>query len=77
MLMMKIFGFTTSARFPKDESNAHIASTFGARDRPYFRCLGPEEKRAKDAMIKLANSNREGSKLIEHATKELPLTGTS
>ena len=76
MLMMKIFGFTTSARFPKDENNARLASTFGARDRPYFRCLGPGEKRAKDAMIKLANSSREGSKLIEHATKELPLTGT-
>lgn len=43
----------------------------------YFRCLGLGEKRAKGAMIKLANSSREGSILIEHATKEAPLTGTS
>ena len=77
ILILKIFEVTTSARFPKDENNARLASTFGARDRRYFRCLGPGEKRVKDAMTKLANSSREGSILIEHATKELPLTGTS
>jgi hypothetical protein len=63
-------------RFPKGEDNTYLVSTFGARDRPYFHCLGLGEKRAKEAMIKFANSSREGSILIEHATKELPLTGT-
>src|SRR5947209_5514597 len=76
MLMMKIFGVTMLPRFPKDGDNARLVSTFGARDRPYFRCLGPGEKRAREAMIKFANSSREGSILTEHATKELPLIGT-
>jgi len=77
MPMIKIFGVTPSARFPKDENNARLATTFGGRDRPYFRCLGPGEKQARDAVIKLANSSREGSILIEYETKEHPLTGTS
>jgi hypothetical protein len=39
--------------------------------------LGTRRKASKDAMIKLANGSREGSILIERATKGLPLTGTS
>jgi hypothetical protein len=77
MLMMKIFGVMMLLPFLKDGDNARLVSTFGARDRPYFRCLGPGEKRAKGPMIKFANSSREGSILTEHATKELPPTGTS
>jgi hypothetical protein len=77
MLMMKIFGVMMLLHFLKDGDNARLVSTFGARDRPYFRCLGPGEKRAKGPMIKFANSSREGSILTEHATKELPPTGTS
>jgi hypothetical protein len=53
-----------SACFPKDGNNARLASTLGARDRPYFRCFGPGEKRDTDATIKLANSSREGNMLI-------------
>jgi hypothetical protein len=61
MLMMKILGVTTSARFSYDQGIDLRASIFGKGDRPYFLSFIPGEKRAKDAEIKLTNSNNDSS----------------
>ena len=63
MVMIKIFGVTTSARFAYDWGNDLRNSIFGVRDKPYFLCLGPGEKRVKEATMKLAKSSKAKSVL--------------